>query len=379
MTTKAVLGVRQAVLLAALVVSMPAFADQTYRVTGPFAHDNLSIYLIHGAGRAGAMPRTLSEALIDGSVTVHETDKVTELAIENKGAKPVFIQSGDVVRGGKQDRVLTISLLLPPKSGRVAISSFCVEQGRWTKRGAESVRYFTSSRNAMPSKRAKLAMKLAPPTERTRMSLSAVPRSPDLVAGRVASRRAGAYRGHRENAISASLARDPQSSVWQSVEKTQRRLSERLNTIVSARQSQSSLVLSLENKHLKQAVAAYVKTLAPVVAGRKDVLGYAFAINGKINSADVYPSHGLFMKMWPKLLRASVTEAISEKGEGKPDLVQLEPQKILSFLKRADAGKLSKRPLVKGAHLLTRQVGGIYMFETKLGSRDWIHRNYIAN
>jgi hypothetical protein len=36
-------------------------------------------------------------------------------------------------------------------------------------------------------------------------------------------------------------------------------------------------------------------------------------VNGKINSADIYPSNGLFRKMWPKLLRASVTEAIGER------------------------------------------------------------------
>ena len=53
-------------------------------------------------------------------------------------------------------------------------------------------------------------------------------------------------------------------------------------------------------------------------AGEKDddVVGYVFAVNGKLNSADVYPSNGLFRKMWPKLLQASVTEAIGEKNAG---------------------------------------------------------------
>jgi hypothetical protein len=33
---------------------------------------------------------------------------------------------------------------------------------------------------------------------------------------------------------------------------------------------------------------------------------------GAPSRADIYPSNGLFRKMWPKLLRASITEAISD-------------------------------------------------------------------
>ena len=45
-------------------------------------------------------------------------------------------------------------------------------------------------------------------------------------------------------------------------------------------------------------------------------MGYVFAVNGKVSSADIYPSNGLFRKMWHKLLRASITEAISERDAG---------------------------------------------------------------
>ena len=47
------------------------------------------------------------------------------------------MQAGDVVKGGRQDRTLTVSLVLPPKSGRIPIASFCVEHGRWSARNAE--------------------------------------------------------------------------------------------------------------------------------------------------------------------------------------------------------------------------------------------------
>ena len=58
---------------------------------------------------------------------------------------------------------------------------------------------------------------------------------------------------------------------------------------------------------------AYLKALQKEGEKAGDVIGYVFAINGKLNSAEVYPSNGLFRKMWPKLLKASVTEAIGRR------------------------------------------------------------------
>src|SRR5688572_31326248 len=65
---------------------------------------------------------------------VYETSDVNELAVENISRQfDVFIQSGDIVKGGKQDRVLAVSIIIAARSGRVKIESFCVESGRWEK------------------------------------------------------------------------------------------------------------------------------------------------------------------------------------------------------------------------------------------------------
>src|SRR5207302_5644607 len=117
------------------------------------------IYLIHGKSAAGPVPLTLEEALAKRAVKVHETGNVNELQIENLGSDEVFVQSGDIVKGGQQDRVLTVSLLLPPKSGRIPIASFCVEQGRWMARGKEDVKTFATASAVVPSREAKIAMK----------------------------------------------------------------------------------------------------------------------------------------------------------------------------------------------------------------------------
>src|SRR5207302_248266 len=117
------------------------------------------IYLIHGKSAAGPVPLTLEEALAKRAVRVHETGNVNQLQIENLGDDEVFVQSGDIVKGGQQDRALTVSLVLPPRSGRIPIASFCVEQSRWSARGREDVRTFSTASTAVPSREVKIAMK----------------------------------------------------------------------------------------------------------------------------------------------------------------------------------------------------------------------------
>ena len=84
-----------------------------YRITDPIVHENLAIYLIHGKSEAGNVPLTLDEAMAKGVVRVKETSNVNQLEIENLGNEEVFVQSGDIVKGGKQDRTLMVSLVLP--------------------------------------------------------------------------------------------------------------------------------------------------------------------------------------------------------------------------------------------------------------------------
>jgi hypothetical protein len=115
------------VALAAVTLSLALRSqaqDETPRsVSGPFAYENLAIYLVHGPSAPGPAPLTLQEALEQGDVIVRETGDVNELVIENKGQEAVFVQSGDIVKGGRQDRVITSSLVLPPQSGEIAIDS----------------------------------------------------------------------------------------------------------------------------------------------------------------------------------------------------------------------------------------------------------------
>src|SRR5215470_10097971 len=130
-----------------------------YTISGPFTHDNLTIFLLHGKDTLSGKPLlTLQEALEQKKAVVHETAQVNELSVENVSSEvEIYIQPGDMVKGGRQDRLIAFDLILPPKSGKIPVASFCVEAGRWAKRGGEADATFGSSGNVANSKDLKVA------------------------------------------------------------------------------------------------------------------------------------------------------------------------------------------------------------------------------
>lgn len=330
---------------------MTARAEAPQRITGPVVHDNLAVYFIHGPSASGPVPLSLQEALEKGVVRVRETGSVNELAVENRGDEEVFIQSGDIVKGGQQDRVLTVSFVLPRHSGEVPIASFCVEHGRWTQRGREDPTQFASAASQVPSLEAKLAM---------RAPLSASP-----VAGQPSPTPRSAEVSER------------QRRVWDEVTKIQRSLSTTTAAPVAAPQSATSLQLSLENAKLVLLRKTYLEALKAAGERDDDIVGYAFAINGTINSADVYPSNALFRKMWGKLIEASVTEAIGAKAQAH-DAPAPAIDAVQSFLDKAEQGSSTVQNIGGLAHQQLRDADHSVFIQAERPSGEWIHRNYLA-
>jgi hypothetical protein len=345
-------------------------AEPSPRISGPYTHENLSIYLLHGASANGPVPLTLAEALAKGGVRVHETGNVNALQVENIGGEPVFIQSGDIVKGGQQDRVLTMSLLLPAGSGKIAIDSFCVEQGRWAPRGKEDVKSFASSAEALPSRVAKLAMRAPARPQAANNEPAQQSASLDGRRNRTEQRQMG------DPASTAGVA-DKQRKVWDEVANIQHALSARLGATVTAPTSATSLQLTLENEKLKDARAAYLKVLGRIPDGQSDVVGFVFAIDGRINSADQYPSAALFAKMWPKLVAASVTEAIGTRREGAT--VSAPPAADVEvFLASARSGDRHEANVAGLMDQETRDSPGALYVEARAHKGAWVHRNYVA-
>jgi hypothetical protein len=334
----------------AVGVSRTACAEPAPVISGPHVHENLAVYFVHGPSAPGPVPLTLQEALAKGSVRVIETGEVNELKVENTGEEDIFIQSGDIVKGGKQDRVLTMSFVLPPKSGEVGLAAFCVEHGRWSARGGEDVKAFASAAEAMPSREAKLAM---------RAPRAVAPATTESVGD-----------------SGSSETYERQQKVWASVATTQEKLSGNLNALMAAPASATSLQLSLENEKLQEARAAYTAALQSAGEGKEDIVGYVFAINGRIVSADVYPSNGLFAKMWTKQLGAGVTEAIGEAGGMRADAPGQEA--AAAFLKAAAATSAHDEVVNGIARRAVHDADKALYVEAQRDDGSWVHRSYLA-
>jgi hypothetical protein len=127
------------------------------------------------------------------------------------------------------------------------------------------------------------------------------------------------------------------------------------------------------------ATNAYEQSLSRIVEGRSDVVGFAYAVNGKLSSADVYASSDLFRRMWPKLLKASAVEALAER----PKMKASTPPSVSSVrtaMSDADLGKVSTTEVVAGTTVVKKDSDKLLVFETR--DRDeratWLHKSYIV-
>lgn len=103
-------------------------------------HGSLTVFaLISGSERGGdaeAHYIPLGEALERGLAEINEVSdagSVPTLRARNHAGQPVFLLDGEELVGAKQNRVVNVSLLLPPNS-TLDIPVSCVEAGRWSRR-----------------------------------------------------------------------------------------------------------------------------------------------------------------------------------------------------------------------------------------------------
>jgi hypothetical protein len=302
------------------------------RITGPYVYENLDVYLVHGRDQlSGRKLLPLARALSQKQVIVRETGNVSQLTIENLSDQEVYVQAGEIVKGGRQDRVLSTDLVLPPKSGRIDVASLCVESGRWRKRGTEAADRFTSSESNLAHK--------------------------DLKA-------ANYYH--------------LQDKVWENVEHVQEKLTSNLYGEVRGSESASSLQLTLESDRVRKGVEGYLHALGPLADAHPDAVGYVFAIGGELNSAELYGSPALFRELWPKLVRASAVEAVAERRDGVPHTPPgLEA--VRAFLEKTDEGVPHQKPALAGTRTVGRETSSRIVIETQETARSnaWIHRSYL--
>jgi hypothetical protein len=276
-------------------------------VAGPFPHKNLSVFFLYESGASGNEVdyMTLQEASKAGLVKITERRNATvrQLLITYDGDKPLFIIAGQLVSGGKQDRTMQHSLVVPPKTENAPLPSFCVEKTRWG--GGKK---FT-------------------------------------ITGDMAS-----------NSGQVALNSGDQSAVWSSVRKYKSSLRKNVSVASGKRvraSRTSSLNEELSDGSVRKLLGGYEDAMGRVALNIRRPLGLAYAVDGKMTAMHVFSSSILFKKLRPKLLRAGSVDAAAGRFDKRP--VGVTVRDLTNFIAAAWDGK--KSTLKPGMdNLVTRYV-----------------------
>jgi hypothetical protein len=207
---------------------------------------------------------------------------VNELTLVNRSGKKLLLLAGEVVVGGKQDRIVQDDLVIPPVSVPVSLNVFCVEHGRWsTERAAHAP---TQRADGVSAGHAQVvAPVVAPaPSENNFTSLGAISH-PKLRA--------------------AAQDKKQQGEVWKEVSDNNQRL--------GTDNSTDTYQAVYANRKVASQLEDYVRTLEREVL-RPGVVGVVVARNGQLVWADVFASSTLFARYWPKLLKSYAVDAMGD-------------------------------------------------------------------
>ncbi len=285
----------------------PALAQPDWRLAQPITNDNLTIFPVVSTDDANTSEfATLDEALASGDALVTEEGasmrrmrdgsvapnfaigpQVNQLVLINRGKRPLILLAGEVVSGGKQDRVIGKDRIVPVGAAPLPLDVFCVEHGRWTP-GAEQ--FSEAQLMVHPSVREKAAV------EQDQTQVWAAVRGEGNAIGS-ASESVTVEAGTPPPAISSrNLSAAIESAGTQSYQKIYK--SSPIGTSVEVFAQEIERRFQRETGGLKG----------------EHVVGVVVAFGREVAWSDIFASSELFESYWPKLLRSYVVEAMTRPG-----------------------------------------------------------------
>lgn len=185
--------------------------------------------------------------------------EVNEIEVRNKGTDPVYLLGGEMILGGKQDRIIQTDTIVAADGKWQKVAVFCVEQGRW---------------------------------QGQRMEFSG--------SGAVA---------HLD--LQAAAMSGDQGKVWAAVAKS--------NEAHGTTSETQTYRRTIQNGKVRQRIAGYRSELEKLLP-TAPIAGVIFAINGEIQVADLFGNPELFGALREKLLSAYILEALEHDvdADAKP-------------------------------------------------------------
>jgi len=312
MTSKVFVGS----MILAIAVTMAAGGRRTawagepsaaeYTVLGPIRHGNLTVFPViaataHDTGgfltldeglksgevevtESGSVrgmirrPPRGSHAVLRPEYPVHDGAQVNTLVLVNNSKRPLLLLAGEIVTGGKQDRVIANDRIVPAESDPIDLGVFCVEPGRWVGTSEKFVQGSVPAPMAAPSVRGK------------------------------------------------AMGDKNQQQVWAEVAKTREQMSQALEVDAPRSSRELSTTTSYAKVMQNEAVQRKVDSVAGSVEKEyastiqqlrdRHAVGVVVAVNGELVWADLFASTSLLEKYWPKLVRSYATEAVVTRAKG---------------------------------------------------------------
>jgi hypothetical protein len=278
-----------------------------YKVLEPIRHGNLTVFPVVTARSHDTQDFiTLDEGLRSGDVIVTESGsvqplmhrrrtpiqqsgpQVNQLVLVNNSKRPLILLAGEIVTGGKQDRVIGKDRIVPAESDPIDLGVFCVEPGRWTGRSEKF----------------------------------------DAVMG-----------GMVQPAVrSKAMAEKDQAQVWAEVGKSKEAMSLQVPApSAPAVMGTSSYARVMQNEEVKERVDSVAEPIRrnyqSLIQQLRDqnAVGVVVAVNGEMVWADIFASTNLLEKYWPKLVRSYAAEAVVSRSRDRAADIR-QAQEFLSHM-----------------------------------------------
>ncbi|HJQ67605.1 MAG TPA: DUF6569 family protein [Blastocatellia bacterium] len=229
---------------------------------------------------------------------VSDNAEVNRLMVTNNSGKTLVLIAGELIVGGKQDRIVGEDCVIASSKKPVTVNVYCVEHGRWSERSSFGQSRASSGSGGGEGSAAAPAGTFNAP-----------------VAGGMAA----------PNVRAKAQAEKSQEGVWSEVSKLEQK-----NGVSS---STGTLDRVYSDRRVSAKLSDYERAIKNKVSG-KNVVGAVVAIGGQVMSADVFVSPKLFQAYWPKLLKSYALEAVSSGKDGSQTVDRVIAE---AFLARVDA------------------------------------------
>jgi hypothetical protein len=230
------------------------------RLGEPRQYENLMIFPLSGNAISTVEYLTLDEALAARLLTiteVSESGRVPSLRLDNLAEQPVLLLDGEELIGAKQNRIVNLTILAPPRSS-LEIPVSCTEAGRWSWR---SHHFQSAGRTQFARARARKAAQVT------------------------------------ESMLARGSRAANQHDMWDQIALKSRSLG-----VDSATGAMADVYLQMEER-----TARMVGELDRVL---EDQIGAVFAIGGSVRGLEIFDKSQTYARQQAKLLRGYALDAI---------------------------------------------------------------------